>query len=483
MNDSSSLIFDAKTREALWSRVKRIVEDYAETVDNLPVAPGLDVEEIRSLFEPIEFETAMDPMAVIDFVVQGLMKHQVHTPHTRYFGLFNPAPADMGVVADAITAAFNPQLAAWSHSPFAVETERHLIRALGGRFGYDPASTSGAFTSGGAEANHTALLTALTWSFPDFAASGVRRLPAAPVFYVSEQSHHSFIKAARFSGLGTDSVRQVDVNENFQMDPVFLASRISEDKKEGFAPFMVVGTAGTTNAGIVDPLPHLADVARKDKLWFHVDAAWGGAAALEPRLRRVLAGVERADSITFDAHKWLSAPMGAGIYLTRHTDILNETCRITTEYMPRDADEMDIADPYTHSMQWSRRFIGLKVFMALAAAGWRGCASAIRHQVEMGRLLRRKLEESNWTIINRTELPVVCFVDGKSPDGESAPFLEAIARAVVASGKAWISPTSLDEETPVLRACITNVRTQPDDIRALVQTLNEAREKTGKIDY
>ncbi|MCP4686929.1 MAG: pyridoxal-dependent decarboxylase, partial [Desulfobacterales bacterium] len=279
------------------------------------------------------------------------------------------------------------------------------------------------------------------------------------------------------SGLGADSVRQIDVNRNYQMDPEFLSSRIREDREGGFAPFMVVGTAGTTNAGIVDPLPELADVAEREKLWFHVDAAWGGAAALEPRLRRVLAGVERADSITFDAHKWLAAPMGAGIYLTRHQDILYETCRVSTDYMPRDADELDVIDPYTHSMQWSRRFIGLKVFMTLAAAGWRGCAAAIRRQAEMGELLRRELEKSNWKIVNRTELPVVCFVDQEHPEGDDASFLESIARAVVSSGKAWISPTRLDEETPVLRACITNVRTRPEDVSALVRILNEAREK------
>ncbi|MCP4693181.1 MAG: pyridoxal-dependent decarboxylase, partial [Desulfobacterales bacterium] len=161
MNDSSSWIFDKKTREMLWARVMRVVEDYAETVDDLPVAPALDVAEIRALLAPFEFEKAMDPREVVDFVAQGLRDCQVHTPHARYFGLFNPAPATMGVMADAITAAFNPQLAAWSHGPFAVETERRLIQALGGRFGYEPGETTGAFTSGGAEANHTALLTAL----------------------------------------------------------------------------------------------------------------------------------------------------------------------------------------------------------------------------------------------------------------------------------------------------------------------------------
>jgi len=177
------------------------------------------------------------------------------------------------------------------------------------------------------------------------------------------------------------------------------------------APFLVAGTAGTTGAGIIDPLPALADLCARERLWLHVDAAWGGAAALVPEMRSVLAGIERADSITFDAHKWLSVPMGAGIFLTRHRDILDRTFRITTEYMPREAEGMEVTEPYTHSMQWSRRFIGLKVFLTLAVAGWDGYAAAIRHQAAMGDLLRRELSENGWEIVNPTALPVVCFRD------------------------------------------------------------------------
>ncbi|MGH9843553.1 MAG: pyridoxal phosphate-dependent decarboxylase family protein [Blastocatellia bacterium] len=186
---------------------------------------------------------------------------------------------------------------------------------------------------------------------------------------------------------------------------------MSKDRGDGFAPFMVVATAGTTNAGIVEPIAEIADVAANEGLWFHVDAAWGGAAVLVPELRQVLEGIERADSITFDAHKWLSVPMAAGLYLTCHQDILNRTCRITTDYMPRDATGLDVIDPYVHSLQWSRRFIGLKVFLSLAVAGWDGYERTLRHQAAMGDLLRQRLVASKWKVINQTRLPVVCFVD------------------------------------------------------------------------
>ena len=454
-----------RARDRLIERI----EEYLTGVDGARVAPLLDAGALRTLLQPYNFNQPRDPLDALDFVAQNCWQHQVHTSHAHYYGLFNPQPSTVSIAADALVAAFNPQLAGWSHSPFAVEVEQHLVGAFGVRFGYDAAQCDGTFTSGGAEANHTGLICALVQAFPQFARQGLRGLEAQPVFYVTGQSHHSLLKAARLCGLGTDAVREIPLDAGWKMDVAALAAQIQRDRAAGLAPFLVVGTAGTTGAGIVDPLPALADLCAREKLWLHVDAAWGGAAALVPELRSVLAGIERADSITFDAHKWLSVPMGAGIFLTRHRDILDRAFRITTEYMPREAEGMEITDPYTHSMQWSRRFIGLKVFLTLAVAGWDGYAAAIRHQAAMGDLLRRELRDNGWEIVNPTELPVVCFRD---PTVDA----DAIARHVVASGKAWLSTIRAPGGGPVLRACITNYRTGPDEIRVLVGNLNAARQ-------
>jgi glutamate/tyrosine decarboxylase-like PLP-dependent enzyme len=224
-------------------------------------------------------------------------------------------------------------------------------------------------------------------------------------------------------------------------------------------------------------------VASAERLWFHVDAAWGGAAALVPELRSHLDGMERADSITFDAHKWLSVPMGAGLYLTRHAEILEQTFSTAASYMPRESREFGVHDPYNHSMQWSRRFIGLKVFLSLAVAGWEGYRAAIRQQTAMGALMREELAAAGWRVINRTALPVACFVDTKSPQGAEVRYLEAIARAVVASGRSWISTTRLGGDVPVLRvlrACVTNYRTEGEDVRALIEALDEARRQVSQ---
>lgn len=465
------LQLDESDRELLWRRLIEVIEDYAENVDRGRVTPELDPQAIRAMLASCDFQQPRDPVAALEFAADGLRRYQTHTPHARYFGLFNPAPATMGIAADALAAAFNPQLAAWSHSPFAIEVERHLIRAIGEKFGYSRKWADGAFASGGAEANHTAVLAALSSAFPQFAAKGVRGLAAQPVFYASAESHHSLLRAGRLCGLGTEALRSIAVDSRLRMIPDALAAQIRRDRDAGFIPFLVAATAGTTNAGAIDPLPEIAAIAETERLWFHVDAAWGGAVALVPEMCPLLTGIERADSITFDAHKWLSVPMGAGIFLTRHPKILGRTFRMETAYMPREALDLDVVDPHLHSIQWSRRFIGLKLFLTLLTAGWEGYASAIRHQTEIGELLKRELIASGWTVENDSPLPVVCFSDPAGGD----PY--RIAMLVVSAGEAWISTTIISGLKTVLRACITNFRTQAEDIHALIASLEDARRR------
>jgi glutamate/tyrosine decarboxylase-like PLP-dependent enzyme len=469
------LMLDAEARSELWRRLIEAIETYTAGVGNARVAPELDLEAIGEALAPFDFEEPVPAAKALDFAVDGLWRWQVHTPHPRYFGLFNPAPTTMGIAADALVAAFNPQLAAWSHSPLAAEIEQHLIRALAGRFGFDPARVEGTFCTAGAEANHTALATAMTRAFPEVGRRGLLALRSQPVLYVSPEAHHSFLKAARLAGLGTEAVREVRVDSRLRMVPEELAARIREDREAGLSPFLVVATVGSTSAGVVDPVADLAQVADEEGgLWLHADAAWGGAAALVPELRGVVEGLSRAASVTFDAHKWLSVPMGAGIYITRHPGILERTFRVAARYMPQEGAELSVADPYAHSMQWSRRFIGLKLFLSLAVAGWGGYEQAIRHQTAMGDRLRERLREEGWEVVNETPLPVVCFV-GTGAAGRSAPFLEAVAAEVVGSGEAWISTAVLGEVGPALRACITNYRTGPEDLEGLVAALGRAR--------
>jgi aromatic-L-amino-acid decarboxylase len=389
-----------------------------------------------------------------------------HATNPRHLGLFRPAPDPLCVVADAMAAAHDPNLAMWEFAPAANEIERHVLDAIAGRFGLPPGGLHH-FTSGGQEANHTAVIAALTRAFPGYTAGGLRELPGQPVLYASTESHASLDKIAHATGLGRGALRKVAVDASLRLSLPDLARQIAADRRAGHLPFLVVGTAGTTTAGAIDPLSELAELAAAERLWFHVDAAWGGAAALSDRLRPVLRGIERADSITCDAHKWLSVTAGAGMIFVRHRDTVEQAFGVTGGYLPPQASDGRIY-PLRTSLQWSRRFIGLKLFLVLAARGWRGLAERIDHQTAVADHLRARLAERGFAILNTTPLPVVCFIHPGLPDAAAH---ERLAEQLRLSQTAWLSRALVGGQTPALRVCITSYETTRDDIDALIRAI------------
>jgi glutamate/tyrosine decarboxylase-like PLP-dependent enzyme len=317
------------------------------------------------------------------------------------------------------------------------------------------------------------VLCALHYTFPEYDKMGIWGLSGRPVIYCSEEAHHSIDKAAKVTGLGFSSVRSVPMNMALQMDTDSLRSFIQQDLASGKKPFLLVGTAGTTGYGAIDSLPVLSTIAEEFGLWFHVDAAYGGGAVLHRELKTYLNGIEKSDSITFDAHKWMSVPMAASLFLTTHKEILAKTFRINTEYMPKEASEMEVVDPYTHSIQWSRRFIGLKVYLSLLFFGWEGYEEVVGHQSRMGDLLRQKLTEHGWAIKNNTPLPVVCFTDDALQDDPA--FAKTLLQRILNSGKSWISLYPVNQ-IPTFRVCITNYNTSHQEIEELVAEINHQRE-------
>jgi glutamate/tyrosine decarboxylase-like PLP-dependent enzyme len=228
---------------------------------------------------------------------------------------------------------------------------------------------------------------------------------------------------------------------------------------------MIVATAGTTNAGMIDPLRECAEIARLSGLWSPVDAAWGGALIASDRLRGVLAGIEQADSLTIDAHKWFATTMGCGMFITRHAPVLSSAFQVATSYMPSNVANLD---PYATSVQWSRRFLGLRLFLSLAAAGWTGYGEHIERAIELAGLLKEKLLFRGWLIANQSLLAVLCI---EPPPGYGD--VRSIVNRVLASGRAWISAATF-EGRDVIRACVTNGETIRDDIDELVDVLQAA---------
>jgi len=313
---------------------------------------------------------------------------------------------------------------------------------------------------------------ALSHAFPEYGEHGLGSLPARPALYLTDEAHHGFNKIAHMVGIGRRAIRSVQTDRRLKLDVDNLRRQVHQDREDGWAPFMVVGTAGTTAAGVIDPLPEIAQFCREESLWFHGDAAWGGAAILSRELKENLAGIELADSITWDAHKWLSVPMGCGMFFCRHRESVSRAFHADVTYVSG-KETRPVFDPLTNSAQWSRRFIGLKLFLALAHLGESGYAAMIEHQTRLGNVLRQELTATGWRIVNDTPLPVVCFTREHL---DPVAFVAALHRRQLV----WMSEARIDS-VPVLRACISNYRTTADDVHQIVDDMNQLYQQETSV--
>ncbi|WP_433234924.1 pyridoxal phosphate-dependent decarboxylase family protein [Actinomadura nitritigenes] len=469
---SDPFILDSHARGELWRVLAETAEGFAGEVGNLPAGAHVGPAEVRRVLEQFDFDEPGDPVQVLRHAIDALRRLQPQVGHPRHFGMFDPAPTTMGVIADALVSLFNPCLATWEGSPFGVETERHLVQVFAGRFGYPDEVADGIVTSGGSEANLTALLIAIAHRFPEYPRSGLRGLPGQPVVYCSAGAHPSVARAARLAGLGDAAVREVPMRTTGTMSAEALAGISRADRESGLIPLMVTATAGTTGEGVIDPIAEIGEVARRGDIWLHVDAAWGGAAVLLPELRPAFAGIERADSITFDPHKWMSVPMNCGMLLTRHPSLLRETFDVTAPFLPN--QEGGTPDPFARGIRWSRGFAGLKLLLSLAVAGWDGYEHGLRRQVSLGNRLRDMLGAEGWSVVNETPLPVVCFVDERWEGETERRFLMGVAATVNGSGAAKVFVAKA-RGRHALRACVTNHMTKVADVEMLVELLASAR--------
>lgn len=446
---------DALTRELSLANARMIEGS---------VTPTFDLAELKSALERFDFSEPRPLAGLLSWTISQMERGLVHVTHPRYFGLFNPAPTFPAQCADRIVAVFNPQLATSATSPAAVEIEAHVIRTIARRAGL-PEASAGHFTSGGSEANYTALICALTRANPEFATLGARALAGAPVFYVSRESHLAWLKIAHQAGIGRSAVRLVATDGWGRMDASALRDAINDDSARGFFPVMIAATAGTTNAGMIDPLVRCAEIARSANLWYHVDAAWGGALIASDELRHALAGIELADSITIDAHKWLATTMGCGMFITRHPSLLGSAFQVSASFMPSSLSNLD---PYMTSVQWSRRFLGLRLFLSLGAAGWEGYAQHVTRSIELSAVIGRELTTRGWSVINDSPLAVLCL---KPPRGSSE--VRSIVARILDSGRAWVAAATF-EGNEIIRICVTHGETATADIAALANALEDA---------
>ena len=459
---ATGLFPDADVQKRLDEYLDAALRDAHAELRKGRVAPAFDARKFANELSRFDFADAVEMEELLPWVLTQMRGGNVQITHPRYFGLFNPAPAFPSLLADRIIASFNPQLASAKTSPAAVAMETHTIRQVAHRIGLG-AGSAGHFTNSGSEANFTALVCALTATIPAYRESGARAFQAPPAIYISKDAHLTWVKIAHQAGIGRLAVRLIDTDGQGRMSAVHLQRAVDTDTENGLIPVMVVGTAGTTVGGMVDPLRKCASIASDAGAWFHVDAAWGGAAVASEQTRPLLAGIELADSVTIDAHKWFATTMACGMFITANNEILGKAFGITAPFMP---PGKATEDPYANSVMWSRRFLGLRLFMNLATVGWQGYGRHIEYSVAMLALLRDRLESTGWKTANPGALGVLCVIP---PEGYRP--VRILVDELVSSGRAWVSAASF-EGKEVVRICITNGRTEGQDIDALAVLLN-----------
>jgi glutamate/tyrosine decarboxylase-like PLP-dependent enzyme len=334
-----------------------------------------------------------------------------------------------------------------------------------------PGAFNGTFTSGGNEANFSGLAMALAWKFPDAIEEGVATIGEQPVVYASAESHHSLDKSAGLLGIGRKALRRVAVDERLQMDPSALDAAIEGDLRAGRKPFCVVATAGTTSSGIIDDLSAIADVCRRHELWLHVDGAYGAALIFSDKYRHLLRGIELADSITIDPHKWLAVPFAAGVILSSRPEILERAFAVYAPYMPRAAGAV-LPDNSKISTQWTRRMNALKLWLTLKVHGRKAYEEHIDRQMNLARSFAEWVGKSErFELAAPLVVPILNLrLKGVADRKRRAALHSAVVDEVTRDGRRWISETTVNGES-VIRVMVVSYLTEERHLQALQAAL------------
>ncbi|MBI4484003.1 MAG: aspartate aminotransferase family protein [Acidobacteria bacterium] len=462
----------------LGYQVVDLIADYLREVETLPVCRSVAPRELDYLFQGFPPRSGEPAEKILEDVRHKIIPNSMHIPSPRYYGLMNPSPLPIAVLAEAIAAALNQNCGGWRQSSAATHVEKAVVRWMCDLVGYGK-EAFGTLVSGGSQANVTGLQLArdLKGGFEPQSGMGTG-VQQELILYASDQAHFSFEKAADMLGIGRNNLRKVPSDSRFKLDVAALRKAIREDRDAGHRPFCVVGIVGTTNTGNIDPLEAIAQVAREEQLWFHADAAYGGAIALSEKHRSLLRGIERADSITIDPHKWFFMPFEAGIILARDGAALRRVYGTRPAYLIEQSGDEEAINFFQLGLQGSRRFNALKVWMAVRHVGLDRYRQLIERQMELTQLLCGLVEgDPDFQLFGTPELAIVCFRyfpselrRHRDAEERAAELNLKIQQKIEAGGEAWFATTNL-KGTRALRVNIESFRTSEEHVRQLYQQI------------
>jgi len=463
--------------ESLGRTVTRLISEHAARLDAAPVTSRATPDDLKQLFDEPLPQPGMTADEIFDQFARDIAPHAMQVPSPHYFGQFNPTPLAIGVWADALCSSLNQNAGAWRNGPTSAMIESQVIRWLCELIGYED-EAFGVLASGGSEANLIALKCARDRADAGIASRGARTSEHELTVYTSEQCHFSVEKSLDILGLGRQSLRKVETDERYHVRVDRLRESIKHDLDAGRRPFCIVGVAGTTSTGVIDNLPELAAIAREHDCWFHVDAAYGGTLAFSDKHRSKLAGIELANSITFDPHKWMFVPFSCGATLVRDGgQVLRDSFDMSPEYLSEDRGFADAQyDFFRYGQMGTRRFISLKLWMCMKFMGQRGYAATTERHIELTEYLAARLDElPDFERTGEVETAVCCFrflpppVRALSP-AEQDQAQQDLQQRVERSGKAFFPSTVLHGRR-VLRVNINSYLTERRHVDDLVELL------------
>jgi glutamate/tyrosine decarboxylase-like PLP-dependent enzyme len=467
------LELDAEEFRRLGHRLVDRIAEHLATLADRPLTTGQGPAEIRRLIAADRTlpEDGAPAAALLEHASEALFGHSLFNGHPRFWGYITSSPAPLGMLADLLASAVNANVGAWKLSPVATEIEAQTVRWIGELIGF-PAG-AGLLVSGGNVANLACFLAARAAHGGD----ALRREGVAPArglrVYASEETHTWLQKAADISGLGTDAIRFLPTDDALRLRMDALRGAIADDRARGLRPFLVVGTAGSVSTGAVDPLAEIARVCREERLWFHVDGAYGSLAAAAAECPADLRAQSEADSVAVDPHKWLYAPLEAGCALVRHPAALGRAFAYHPAYYHFGEEATNYFD---QGPQNSRGFRALKVWLQLQQAGRKGYARMIGDDIRLAGELHAAVSRHPELEALTLALSIATFryvppgLRATLGSAETGARLEAINRAILEKmergGEAFVSNAVIRGRF-ALRACIVNFNTRASDVAAL----------------
>ncbi|MBA6154987.1 aspartate aminotransferase family protein [Tenacibaculum sp. S7007] len=454
-------------------KIVDLIAEHWDTLNDKKPVTSATRKEMDNLFLQEAPNTGMKANEVLDFVMDNVIPNSTVISHPKAYS-FVPGPSNfISTMADSLATGFNIFSGGWVASPAAAELEIVTMNWLLKMFNFPVEKGGGIFTSGGSMANLTALVTARRIKCGDDFSKAV--------IYLSDQAHSSNIKAIRVLGFKKEQIRILPTDIEFRISINKLKNAIAKDRLEGLQPFCFIASAGTTNTGTVDPLHDIADICEEENLWFHIDGAYGGAAILSKKGAKALRGIDRADSLTVDPHKWFFQPYEIGCLLVKDASWLSNTFSEKPEYL-RDIEgnESEI-NFYDYGIQLTRRFRALKFYMSIKTYGLDTFKEAVTYNIQLADEVEKILRKSrNWEIISPATLAVINFRYNPIGLNLSEPEIDAlnqqISKRMMESKEALLVTTILNKQV-VLRMCLINPKTTIDHVKETFLLCNKFAEE------